>query len=106
VEDVTDEACVIRETALVKVRADATKRREVMDVAEMYRAHIVDVATETLIVEVTGESDKIDSIIKNLDHIGIIEIMRTGKIAITRGAIKPPTNGVDLQGNGANISNP
>jgi acetolactate synthase-1/3 small subunit len=87
--DVTDEPCVIRETALIKVHADAVTRGQVMDVAEMYRAHIADVATETLIVEVTGEFDKIESILEVLEPFGIIEIMRTGKIAMPRGAVKP-----------------
>jgi acetolactate synthase-1/3 small subunit len=100
VKDVTDTPCVVRETALVKVKADAASRGQVMDVAEMYRARITDVATDTLIVEVTGESDKIDSMIEVLDPFGILEIMRTGKIAMTRGVVKPradtstgPTNG-------------
>lgn len=89
VVDVTDEPCVIRETALIKVQADAATRGQVMDVVEMYRAHIADVATETLIVEVTGEHDKIESILQVLEPFGIIEIMRTGKIAMTRGVVKP-----------------
>ncbi|MFC1976640.1 acetolactate synthase small subunit, partial [Chloroflexota bacterium] len=61
VQDVTEEPCVIRETALIKIGANSAQRGQVMDVAEMYRARIVDVATETLIVEVTGESTKIES---------------------------------------------
>lgn len=91
VQDVTDTPCVARETALIKVEADATTRGQVMDVAEMYRAHIADVATETLILEVTGESDKIESIIEVLEPFGVIEVMRTGKIAMTRGKVKPRT---------------
>jgi acetolactate synthase-1/3 small subunit len=92
VQDVTEEPCVIRETALIKVNADATQRGQVMDVAEMYRARIVDVGTETLIVEITGESDKIGSMIEVLYPFGILEIMRTGKIAMTRGQVKPRTD--------------
>ena len=89
VQDVTDIPCVVRETALIKVNADATQRGQVMDVAEMYRARIVDVATDTLIVEVTGESEKIEALLGVLDPFGIIEIMRTGKIAMTRGQVVP-----------------
>jgi len=89
VEDVTDLPCVVRETALIKVNADATRRREVMDLAEMYRGRIVDVANETLIVEITGESTKVDSLIDLLNPIGIAEIMRTGKIAMKRGVVTP-----------------
>ncbi len=89
VQDVTDQPCVVRETALIKVKADATQRGQVMDVTEMYRARIVDVGTETLIVEITGESEKIGSMIEVLEPYGILEIMRTGKIAMTRGVVKP-----------------
>lgn len=104
VEDVTDRPCVTRETALIKVRADATNRGQVMDVTEMYRAHIADVGTNTLIIEVTGESDKIESILEVLEPFGIEEIMRTGKIAMTRGQVKPrPVSA--LTSNGANSKN-
>ena len=89
VHDVTETPCVIRETALVKVSADATQRGQIMDVAELYRARIVDVATETLIVEVTGESSKVEALIEVLQPFGILEIMRTGKIAMTRGVVQP-----------------
>jgi len=87
--DVTDMPCVIRETALVKVQAGATQRGQIMDVTEMYRARIVDVGTETLIVEVTGESEKIESLIGVLEPFTILEIMRTGKIAMSRGMVTP-----------------
>jgi acetolactate synthase-1/3 small subunit len=93
VHDVTDIPCVIRETALIKVQADATQRGQIMDVTEMYRARIVDVGTETLIVEVTGESDKVGSLLEVLEPFGILEIMRTGKVAMARGVVKP-RNGV------------
>jgi acetolactate synthase-1/3 small subunit len=89
VQDVTDTPCVNRETALIKVMADATQRGQVLDIAEMYRARIADVGTETLIIEVTGEHDKIESIIEVLQPFGILEIMRTGKIAMTRGIVRP-----------------
>ena len=64
-----------------------------MDVAEMYRARIVDVATDSLIVEVTGESTKIESLIDVLEPFGVVEVMRTGKIAMVRGAVRPRRNG-------------
>ena len=89
VQDVTDAPCVVRETALVKIKANATERGQIMNVAEMYRARIVDVATDTLIVEVTGEADKVESLIGVLEPFGILEIMRTGKVAMTRGVVKP-----------------
>jgi acetolactate synthase-1/3 small subunit len=100
VEDVTDTPAVIRETALIKVNADASQRGQIMDVAEMYRARIVDVATDSLIVEVTGESTKIQSLIEVLEPYGIVEVMRTGKIAMTRGIVRPRANGVSAAANG------
>lgn len=101
VEDVTDQPCVIRETALIKVSADATQRGQIMDITEMYRARIVDVATETLVVEVTGESDKVESLLGVLEPFGIIEIMRTGKIAMTRGVVKPRKDVAEVSTNGS-----
>ncbi len=103
VEDVTDKPCVVRETALIKVAADSTQRGQIMDVAEMYRARIVDVGTEALIVEVTGESEKIASLLDVLEPFGILEVMRTGKIAMTRGQVKPRSSAVATNGiNGKN----
>lgn len=94
VQDVTQIPSVIRETVLIKVQADAVTRGQVMDVVEMYRGRIVDVATDSVIVEVTGEPDKIESAINVLTPFNISEIMRTGKIAMVRGAVKP-RNGKD-----------
>ncbi len=97
VVDVTDKPCVIREHALIKVKADSATRGEVRNLADMYRARIVDVGKRSLIIEVTGEPDKVDSIIEVLEQFGIIEIMRAGKVALTRGADKP-TNGHGTSG--------
>ncbi|HEY85396.1 MAG TPA: acetolactate synthase small subunit, partial [Chloroflexi bacterium] len=62
VDDVTEEPCVIRETALIKIKAGSTSRAEIMNITDIYRARIVDVATESLIIEVTGDSEKVNSI--------------------------------------------
>ncbi len=89
VDDVTDTPCVIRETALIKVKANAGNRAEIMNITDIYRARIVDVATESMIVEVTGDSDKVDSMADLLKPFGILEMARTGKLAMTRGAVTP-----------------
>ncbi len=89
VDDVTDQPTVVRETALIKVRANATKRAEIMNIADIYRARIVDVATESLIVEITGDADKINSMTDLLKPFGIIETARTGALAMTRGTVTP-----------------
>lgn len=85
VQDVTDLPCVIREHALIKVKVDGTKRGEVMDLVDMYRARIIDVGIQTLIVEVTGEASKVESIIELLEPFGILEMNRAGKVAMVRG---------------------
>jgi len=92
VDDVTNKPCVFRETALIKVLADATKRAEIMDITEIYRARIVDVAVESLIVEITGDTDKIDSLADLLSPFGILEMARTGRLAMTRGVISVQSN--------------
>lgn len=89
VDDVTEQPKVVRETALIKVRADATKRAEIMNIADIYRARIVDVATESLIVEITGDSGKIKSMADLLRPFGVIEMARTGALAMTRGVVTP-----------------
>jgi acetolactate synthase-1/3 small subunit len=88
-EDVTDQPCVFRETALIKVGADAATRAEIMNITEIYRARIVDVATESLIVEITGDTDKIDSMVDLLNPFGVLELARTGRLAMTRGPVTP-----------------
>ena len=89
VADVTEEPCVIRETALIKIKANAANRAEVMNIADIYRARIVDVATESLIVEVTGDAEKVNSIADLLKPFGIMEMARTGQLAMTRGVVNP-----------------
>jgi len=85
VSDMRDAPHVQRELALIKVRADATTRNEVMTIADIFRAKIVDVASETCVVEITGDDDKIGALIRLLEPIGIKEIARTGKTALFRG---------------------
>ncbi len=83
--DVTESKAVERELVLVKVKADAGVRAEIMQIVEIFRAHIVDIGRNTLIIEVTGDSGKIDAIEEALRPFGIIELVRTGKIAMLRG---------------------
>jgi len=85
VQDVTHQPSVTRDLALIKVRVGPERRAEVNGLAEIFRAHIVDVAADSLIVEITGTEDKIESMIELLRPIGIVEVVRTGKIAMTRG---------------------
>lgn len=84
VQDITQVPCVERELMLVKVRATASNRSEVIQVAQIFRARIVDISEDNLIVEVVGDPGKMVAIIQMLNKFGIREIARTGKIAMTR----------------------
>ena len=83
--DVSEERSVERELVLIKVKADASVRTEVMQIVEIFRARIVDIGKNTLIIEVTGDSGKIDAIEEALRPFGIVGLVRTGKIAMVRG---------------------
>ncbi len=76
-----------RELALIKVRANKDKRSDLVDIVEIFRAKIVDVNRETLVVELSGEESKIDALCEVLADFGIIEIVRTGRIAVSRGPV-------------------
>lgn len=85
VSDITDSEMVARELALIKVKATASTRSEIIQIVDIFRANIVDVAPDSLMVEVTGDEDKIDSLFRLLRGFGIKEMARTGRIALTRG---------------------
>ena len=85
VADISENRITARELALIKVRATAANRSEVIEIADIFRANIVDVAADSLTIEITGDEDKIDSILSLLRSFGIREIARTGRIAMVRG---------------------
>ncbi|MCA9871400.1 MAG: acetolactate synthase small subunit [Anaerolineae bacterium] len=93
VEDVTDQPAVVRELALVKVRTDAQTRAEVMQIVDIYRAQIVDVALDSLVIQAIGTEDRVDSLIELLNNFGVIEMVRTGRVAMTRGRGQRGLNG-------------
>ena len=97
VHDVTQKPTVMRDLALVKVQADAAARAEIAQLVEIFRANIVDVAADSLIVEVTGDEDKIDGLVELLRPRGILEMVRTGQVAMVRGSVSSNGNG---NGNG------
>jgi acetolactate synthase-1/3 small subunit len=86
VTDISREETVVRELALVRVKATASTRDEIIQIVNLFRAGIIDVARESIIIEVTGDEEKIDALVNLLKPFGVREIMRTGKIAIVRGA--------------------
>jgi acetolactate synthase I/III small subunit len=83
--DLIGEKITGRELALVKVKASSATRSEIIEIADIYRANIVDVASDSLTIEITGDEDKVDSMLKLLQGFGIKEIARTGRIAMVRG---------------------
>ena len=76
---------VARELALFKIAADGSQRAEVMQVCEIFRGRVVDVTKRSIIVEVSGTTDKIEAFERMARPFGLIEMMRTGEIAISRG---------------------
>lgn len=102
VQNVTDVPDVSRDLALIKVGVDGQTRGEVVQICDIFRARIVDATTDAVIVEVTGDEDKISSLVELLRPIGILEMVRTGVVTMARGdnvlspgAYKPriPVNG-------------
>lgn len=85
VRDITQEEYVDRELVLIKVNADPSVRGEIMQIVEIFRARIVDIGYNTLIIECTGDEGKIRALEKSLKPFGILELVRTGKIAMVRG---------------------
>jgi acetolactate synthase-1/3 small subunit len=77
---------VARELALFKVAVDGAQRAEVMQICEIFRAKIVDVARRTMTIEVTGSADKIEAFERMIRPHGLVEMVRTGEIAIARGS--------------------
>jgi acetolactate synthase-1/3 small subunit len=85
VSDLTKESYVDRELVLIKVTADGSNRAEIMQLVDVFRARIVDVAAKSLIIEVTGHEGKITALVAMLKQFGIKEIVRTGTLALGRG---------------------
>jgi len=92
VENVTHVPLVTRDLALIKVKANAAERAQVLQMCDVFRARAVDVGPEALIVEITGTEEKIESMCELLRPFGILELVRTGRIAMTRGSEVPSIN--------------
>ena len=84
VQDFTDVDYVDRELVLIKVNLSKKSRSELMEIADIFRAKIVDVAKQNITVEITGRENKINAFIELIRPFGIVEVVRTGKVAIAR----------------------
>src|ERR1700730_16609116 len=85
VDNITSAPSIARDLALIKVAATGDARTHVMQLADVYRARIIDVSPESLVIETTGTEDKIDSLLEVLRPYGVMEMVRTGRVAMSRG---------------------
>jgi acetolactate synthase I/III small subunit len=85
VENLSTRAQISRDLALIKVSAAGDTRAQVMQLVDVYRARVVDVSPESLVIEATGTEDKIDSLLEVLRPYGVSEMVRTGLVAMARG---------------------
>lgn len=76
-----------RELAMIKVKADPAKRRDIVDIVEIFRANIVDVSRETMVIQIIGDGQKISAFTYVLEEHGIVEMVRTGKVALSRSPV-------------------
>jgi len=95
VDDLYEKPMVSRDLVLIKVTATAANRSEVIQMVDVFRARIVDVTSNSMIVEATGDEEKISSLVEVLKPLGIIEMVRTGSVAMARGSEALVSIGVD-----------
>lgn len=87
VEDISKQPTIVRDIALIKVKAPPEKRSEVLQLCQVFRARALDVGPDTLVVEVTGTQDKIEGLLAILEPFGVLEMVQSGTVAMTRGDI-------------------
>jgi acetolactate synthase-1/3 small subunit len=87
VEEITNAPNIVRDLALIKVKAPPEKRSEVLQLCQVFRARAVDVGPDTLVVEITGTQDKIMGLLAILEPFGVLEMVQSGTVAMTRGGV-------------------
>ena len=85
VVELDDDGAVERELALVKVRTEPSTRSQVLEVASVFHADVVDMGVDTLVLEAAGSPGKLDALLAMLDHYGVCELVRTGRVGMARG---------------------
>ena len=105
VSDLSDEEIVARELALFKVHSTPSTRSEIIQLVDIFRANIVDVSPQSMVIEVTGEEDKIDALHEMLKTFGLREVMRTGRVAMVRGAAEGRSGRQRAEGDGTKRQN-
>ena len=86
IRDISAEQVVTRELALIKVRVEAGNRSHIIEIVDLFRANIVDVAPDSVVLEVTGDEAKVDALFELLRDYTVIELVRTGRVAMLRGS--------------------
>src|SRR5262245_57872599 len=112
VDNITNTPAIARDLALIKVGATGEARTHVMQLVDVYRARIIDVSPESLVIETTDTEDKIDSLVEVLRPYGVVEMVRTGRVAMARGVtpgrrVAPrisPASASDIGGDVSNCS--
>lgn len=89
-EDVTDRSTVSRDLAMIKVAAAPDSRADIMQLVQVFRARVVDVAADSLVIETTGTEDKVDGLLQVLRPFGVMEMVRTGRVVMCRGSQDAP----------------
>ena len=103
VSNITNEEIVVRELALIKVSSTTANRGEIIQIVNLFRANIVDVGIQSMVIEITGEEDKIQALYNLLEPFGVLEMLRTGRVAMVRGQSDGRVSdsvGIDLYGSG------
>ena len=95
VENITNEPAIVRDLAMIKVAATHEARSHVLELASVFRARVVDVAPDSLTIEITGGEDKIDGLLEVLRPYGVLEMVRTGIVAMRRGKGSTPVSAAD-----------
>ena len=86
VENITNQPAIVRDLAMIRVAATHEQRSHVLELANVFRARVVDVSPESLTIEITGAEDKIDGLLEVLRPFGVLEMVRTGIVAMRRGS--------------------
>lgn len=85
VEDITHKPAIKREMALIRIKVDGKTRSEIMQIVDIYRANIVDMSMDSVVVQAVGAEDRVESLIELLSNYQVLEMVRTGAVAMTRG---------------------
>jgi len=90
VDDITGQPSLMRDLTMIKVKATPETRSQILELATVFRAKVLDIAAESIIVELTGGEEKVDRLLELLSPFGLVEVVRTGIVAMRRGVSKSP----------------